>query len=271
MRKNEIKSLKTDIEIVFPIHLQHKKIKIEKKGIQDELSFQILSFISRNDGCTAWKILNGLSTTTKNNRRSVEYRLEKFLVPNGFVRFEERKNHQGIKNAFSKGKAPHPKEYHLTLKGLIASIPYCPLKENQIVQKWISSIDNPNSILSGKILEFVEIEMLFFIKFHALKKIPLHMMDKIERWVSTIQNVGLDRFEKNEQDVLEKLRLKSNIRRADLDEEFRFCEHPKLIPKELQGYVEFWQYSIGGLCNGWTNDKNFRIIKKMISDYLRST
>ncbi len=283
MPKNSIKLKKLDIESVFPIHFQHHgKKNMKKENPFDELSFEILSYIARNEGCTGWSILNGLGSLTIQNRRLVDYRIEKHLLLNGFVWYKERKSHQGITKAFKnikeksnnnkvrkgfqKGKTPHPKEYFLTFKGFLASLAYCKLKDNYIVKKWISNIDNPNTVLAGKILEFLEIEITFFLKFHALKKIPLHLMDKMERWVTQIQHIGLDSFEINEVKELESLRRKSSIRRADLDEEFRFCDHPKLKKCELEAYVAYWQYTIGGICNKWSFNKNIKILNQMIRE-----
>jgi len=101
--------------------------------------------------------------------RQIRWRIGKILFPGEFVFVKEKKSYRNIKNAFGKGNKVISKKYGLTMKGFLASLAFCPLKENYLIKEYRTWL---TSKIENDVLEYIQIHLkLYFLtlKYQGIK------------------------------------------------------------------------------------------------------
>lgn len=197
-------SLKTYIKAVFPF---------EKK-----IGYDVLGLLSKRGGMVENQIINHLAEAT---RRRVNGVLQNFLVPNGFVYSKiPSKSRRNIKNAFGLGKEIRPKEYHLTLKGVLASLSVVSLKENYTIKQYLELFPRE---LRDIMLEYVQKSIYLYVYYnHAIglslntiTDLVFHMEDQSFRWdklsIKTDERIKIKNIEEQASSLSEKLSANEDL------------------------------------------------------------
>ena len=99
--------------------------------------YMVMGTIARLGYLNKNQINDNLANSTL---RQVRWRIDKILLPGKFVFVQEEKPYHNIKKAFKtkdrKGYKLTEKKYGLTLKGFLASLGFCPLKENYLIKEY---------------------------------------------------------------------------------------------------------------------------------------
>jgi len=182
-------SLKTYTKLVFPFP--------KKK----EIVYSILGVVAKYDGLVENQILNHLTDGT---RRKVNWTIQSFLIPNGFVFAQTpKKTWRNIKNAFrdekkgKKGKKVKPKKYYLTFKGLLASLAVTKFEENylvrahkQLISRWLNKYNIPELAM-----QVIKNNLGLFLLKNVIEGSNLTWINNIEIQISSMNEwIFLDRY-----------------------------------------------------------------------------
>ena len=103
----------------------------------DKESRIILGVIAKHGPVVENKITNlGFKKSHQITREKVRYRLLKSDLSSGYVIKKRGKRHRNIKNAFGKNQEIIEKPYHLTFKGMVASLAETKFEENYMIKNY---------------------------------------------------------------------------------------------------------------------------------------
>jgi len=132
-----------------------KKLTKQVFNLKDS-DYRILGTIARLGYLNKNQINNNIANSTP---PEVRWRIGKILFPGEFVFVKEKKSYRNIKNAFGKGNKVISKKYGLTMKGFLASLAFCPLKENYLIKEYRTWL-TPK--IEDDVLEYIQRQLILY-------------------------------------------------------------------------------------------------------------